>query len=84
MSNRAGISMADEKTAQDDDRRTLIDSDVQDPTSHTMTQDQNCPFTRTMNTFFEKVERIEHPESLVNYGLILMLPLLMVSVWLSS
>uniref|UniRef100_A0A6N2LFM9 GPI-anchor transamidase n=1 Tax=Salix viminalis TaxID=40686 RepID=A0A6N2LFM9_SALVM len=73
MSNRAGISMAVEKTAQDDDRRTLIDSD-----------DQNCPFTRTMNTFFEKVERIERPDSLVNYGLILMLPLLMVSVWLSS
>uniref|UniRef100_A0A6N2KTC8 GPI-anchor transamidase n=1 Tax=Salix viminalis TaxID=40686 RepID=A0A6N2KTC8_SALVM len=84
MSNRAGISMAVEKTAQDDDRRTLIDSDVQDPTSHTMTKDQNCPFTRTMNTFFEKVERIENPDSLVNYGLILMLPLLMVSVWLSS
>ncbi|KAG5224027.1 GPI-anchor transamidase family protein [Salix suchowensis] len=84
MSNRAGISMAVEKTAQDDDRRTLIDSDVQDPTSHIKTKDQNCPFTRTMNTFFEKVERIEHPDSLVNYGLILMLPLLMVSVWLSS
>ena len=49
-----------------------------------MLQDQNCPFTRTMNTFFDKVERIEHPDSLVNYGLILMLPLLMVSVWLSS
>ncbi|KAF9660958.1 hypothetical protein SADUNF_Sadunf19G0017900 [Salix dunnii] len=83
MSNRAGISMAVEKSAQDD-RRTLIDSDVQDPTSHIKTRDQNCPFTQTMNTFFEKVERIEHPDSLVNYGLILMLPLLMVSVWLSS
>lgn len=84
MTKRAGISMAVEKSAQHDDRRTLIDSDVQDPTSHIKTKDQNCPFTRTMNTFFEKVERIEHPDSLVNYGLILMLPLLMVSVWLSS
>ncbi|KAJ6697430.1 hypothetical protein OIU85_003770 [Salix viminalis] len=84
MSNRAGISMAVEISAQHDDRRTLIDLDVQDPTSHIKTKDQNCPFTRTMNTFFEKVERIEHPDSLVNYGLILMLPLLMVSVWLSS
>lgn len=84
MSNRAGINMAVEKSVQHDDRRTLIDSNVQDPTSHIKTKDQNCPFTRTMNTFFDKVERIEHPDSLVNYGLILMLPLLMVSVWLSS
>ncbi|KAJ6854647.1 GPI-anchor transamidase [Populus alba x Populus x berolinensis] len=84
MSNRAGINMAVEKSVQHDDRRTLIDSNVQDPTSHLKTKDQNCPFTRTMNTFFDKVERIEHPDSLVNYGLILMLPLLMVSVWLSS
>lgn len=84
MSKRAGINMAVEKSVQHDDRRTLIDSNVQDPTSHMKTKDQNCPFTRTMNTFFDKVERIEHPDSLVNYGLILMLPLLMVSVWLSS
>lgn len=84
MSNRAGINMAVEKSVQHDDRRTLIDSNLQDPTSHLKTKDQNCPFTRTMNTFFDKVERIEHPDSLVNYGLILMLPLLMVSVWLSS
>lgn len=84
MSNRAGINMAVEKSVEHDDRRTLIDSNVQDPTSHIKTKDQNCPFTRTMNTFFDKVERIEHPDSLVNYGLILMLPLLMVSVWLSS
>lgn len=84
MSKRAGINMAVEKSVQHDDRRTLIDSNVQDPTSHIKTKDQNCPFTRTMNTFFDKVERIEHPDSLVNYGLILMLPLLMVSVWLSS
>lgn len=84
MSERAGINMAVEKSVEHDDRRTLIDSNVQDPTSHIKTKDQNCPFTRTMNTFFDKVERIEHPDSLVNYGLILMLPLLMVSVWLSS
>lgn len=84
MSKRAGINMAVEKSVQHDDRRTLIDSNVQDPTSHIKTKDQNCPFTRTMNTFFDKMERIEHPDSLVNYGLILMLPLLMVSVWLSS
>uniref|UniRef100_A0A6M2F551 GPI-anchor transamidase n=1 Tax=Populus davidiana TaxID=266767 RepID=A0A6M2F551_9ROSI len=84
MSKRAGINMAVEKSVQHDERRTLIDSNVQDPTSHIKTKDQNCPFTRTMNTFFDKVERIEHPDSLVNYGLILMLPLLMVSVWLSS
>lgn len=84
MSNRAGINMAVEKSVEHDDRRTLIDSNLQDPTSHLKTKDQNCPFTRTMNTFFDKVERIEHPDSLVNYGLILMLPLLMVSVWLSS
>ncbi|XP_011002924.1 PREDICTED: putative GPI-anchor transamidase [Populus euphratica] len=84
MSNRAGINMAVEKSVQHDDRRTLIDSNVQDPTGHMKTKDHNCPFTRTMNTFFDMVERIEHPDSLVNYGLILMLPLLMVSVWLSS
>lgn len=84
MSKRAGINMAVEKSVEHDDRRTLIDSNLQDPTSHIKTKDQNCPFTRTMNTFFDKVERIEHPDSLVNYGLILMLPLLMVSVWLSS
>lgn len=84
MSERAGINMAVEKSVEHDDRRTLIDSNLQDPTSHLKTKDQNCPFTRTMNTFFDKVERIEHPDSLVNYGLILMLPLLMVSVWLSS
>lgn len=38
MSNRAGINMAVEKSVQHDDRRTLIDSNVQDPTSHIKTK----------------------------------------------
>jgi len=38
MSKRAGINMAVEKSVQHDDRRTLIDSNVQDPTSHIKTK----------------------------------------------
>jgi phosphatidylinositol glycan class K len=38
MSKRAGINMAVEKSVQHDDRRTLIDSNVQDPTSHMKTK----------------------------------------------
>lgn len=50
-----------------------------------MLQDQNggCPFTRMRINFHEKMAKIEDVDSLVNYGLLIMLVLVTVFSWLS-
>ena len=47
-------------------------------------QAQECPFTRTMSRFNERVKKIENIDSIVNHGLFLMLPLLLLSTHISS
>lgn len=104
------IKMPLQQSVEHDERRQLINSNVQDQTSDTKIevtlhvpfkgqlftfvmynginqrnklQDKQCPFTRRWNTFQNKLEKIEHIDSLVNYGLVIMFPLLLISTWLS-
>lgn len=46
-------------------------------------QDKQCPFTQMLNTCHNKMEKIGNVDSLVNYGLVIMFPLLVISTWLS-
>ncbi|KAH9698901.1 peptidase C13 family [Citrus sinensis] len=72
-----------QQSVEHDESRQLINSNVQDQTSDTKIEDKQCPFTRRWNAFQDKLEKIERIDSLVNYGLIIMFPLLLISTWLS-
>ncbi|KAH9699018.1 peptidase C13 family [Citrus sinensis] len=71
-----------QQSVKHDERRQLINSNVQDQTSDTKIEDKQCPFTRRWNAFQDKLEKIERIDSLVNYGFIIMFPLLLISTWL--
>nr|GLL47260.1 putative GPI-anchor transamidase [Ipomoea trifida] len=66
-------------------RRTLSSSDDQEQTSDSNTKGQpvNCPFTRFWSSIHVKMERIKDVDSLMSYGLALMLPLVAISSWVS-
>nr|GMD87642.1 putative GPI-anchor transamidase [Ipomoea batatas] len=66
-------------------RRTLSSSDDQEQTSDSNTKGQpvNCPFTRFWSSIHIKMERIKDVDSLMSYGLALMLPLVAISSWVS-
>lgn len=72
-----------QQSVEHDERRQLINSNVQDQTSDTKIENKQCPFTRRWNAFQDKLEKIERIDSLVNYGLIIMFPLLLISTRLS-
>ncbi|KDP23694.1 hypothetical protein JCGZ_23527 [Jatropha curcas] len=57
---------------------------VPDQISDVKTKGQVCPFTQMWSDLNREMEKIGHVDLLVNYGLVLMLPLLIVSAWLSS
>ncbi|KAM7252286.1 hypothetical protein ACFE04_024169 [Oxalis oulophora] len=83
-SSNVKIKMSSKKSVQDDERRKLIDSNAQHQADNTNTQAQEgCPFTRFCNTLRNKMEKFEGLDSIVNYGLVAMLPILAVSTWLS-
>ncbi|KAM7512126.1 hypothetical protein LguiB_011001 [Lonicera macranthoides] len=56
------------------ERRTILSSDIHQPISDSK-RDQNggCPFTRMRVNFHEKMAKIEDVDSLVNYGLLIIL-----------
>ncbi|KAM7508794.1 hypothetical protein LguiA_019247 [Lonicera macranthoides] len=66
------------------ERRTILSSDIHQPIIDSK-RDQNggCPFTRMRVNFHEKMAKIEDVDSLVNYGLLIMLVLVTVFSWLS-
>ncbi|XP_019190392.1 PREDICTED: putative GPI-anchor transamidase [Ipomoea nil] len=66
-------------------RRTLSSSGEQEQTSDSNTKGQpvNCPFTRFWSSIHIKMERIKDVDSLMSYGMALMLPLVAISSWLS-
>lgn len=69
----------------EDRRRILENSDVKDQVSGlNITDQQACPFTHMMSTIHKRVEKVKDVDGLVNFGLVLMIPLLAVSSWLSS
>ncbi|CAN1233418.1 GPI-anchor transamidase [Linum perenne] len=70
------------KTAEEENRRALVDADVHDQTDETKPE---CPFTRMMSEIESRVvQKVGDFDSIVNYGLAMMLPFLAVSVWLSA
>ncbi|KAL5835329.1 hypothetical protein ACOSQ4_014826 [Xanthoceras sorbifolium] len=83
ISEKVKIKMPLKQPIDQEERRSLINSNVQDQTSDLNTEHQQCPFTRLLNSFHNKIENIEDIDSLVNYGLVIMLPVLVLSTWLS-
>ncbi|KAJ4845535.1 hypothetical protein Tsubulata_015622 [Turnera subulata] len=82
MSNSGEIRIPSENSLEE--RRTLLKINTQGQSTDIKATDQNCPFTRKLSKYQSMVEGIEDVDSLVNYGLIVMLLLLVVSSWLSS
>ncbi|KAI5661982.1 hypothetical protein M9H77_21305 [Catharanthus roseus] len=74
------------KQSYEDRRRTLSSSDVQPEIRDSDTTDRrvNCPFTQMLNTVNAKLEKLKDKDSWVNYGLLLLIPLVGASSWLSS
>ncbi|PON46079.1 GPI-anchor transamidase [Parasponia andersonii] len=79
-SGRADIKISPDKSINSDLNPTA-DSEISDPVNVAKPVDQQCPFTRFMGSFNEKVEKLEDVDSLVNYSLFMMLPLLLLSTW---
>ncbi|XP_027171036.1 putative GPI-anchor transamidase isoform X1 [Coffea eugenioides] len=79
------IKMSSDSSGEDR-QRILENSDVKDQGSSLNIKDQQvtCPFTRTLSTIHERVEKVKDVDGLVNFGLVLVIPLLAVSSWLSS
>lgn len=84
-SRKDKIKMPFDPSASLHDQRTSLNSNVQQEINDSNKKDQEvaCPFTRMMATFHDKMEKIEDVDTLVNYGFVLMLPLVAVSTWLS-
>ncbi|XP_021283376.1 putative GPI-anchor transamidase [Herrania umbratica] len=81
-SGRFEAQMPLDQSVHHDERRTLINVNDQDEIHNTKAEGQQgaskCPFT----TFYDKLQKGENVDSLVNYGLVAMLPFLVVSSWL--
>ncbi|KAI8007697.1 putative GPI-anchor transamidase [Camellia lanceoleosa] len=84
-SRKDKIKMPFDPSASLHDQRTSLNSNGQQEINDSNKKDQEvaCPFTRMMATFHDKMEKIEDVDTLVNYGFVLMLPLVAVSTWLS-
>ncbi|KAL6174858.1 hypothetical protein ACLB2K_051503 [Fragaria x ananassa] len=78
---RAEINTPYDQSANGDER-TLADSNGQDQFSD-LKEDQQRAFRHLWNTFNDKVRKIEDADSFVQYGLLAMLPLLLLPTWLS-
>ncbi|KAK0601216.1 hypothetical protein LWI29_022250 [Acer saccharum] len=65
--NSQKVKMPLQQSVDQDERRSLTNSEVQEQTSDTT----------------KEIENIENVDSLVNYGLVIMLPVLVISTWIS-
>ncbi|XP_024025189.1 putative GPI-anchor transamidase isoform X1 [Morus notabilis] len=81
-SGRADIKTSPDKMVTDDQIKTTTNSNVLDQSSDQKQADQACPFARLMSSFKNKVQTVEEADSLVNYGLVTMIPLLLLSTLL--
>ncbi|KAL5566909.1 hypothetical protein UlMin_030073 [Ulmus minor] len=79
-SGRDNIKMSPDESVNKGERKLTEKSDELDQISNVKPE---CPFTRFRSSFNSKLEKIENVDSLMNYGLLMMLPLLVVSTWLS-
>ncbi|KAL7000619.1 hypothetical protein U1Q18_001771 [Sarracenia purpurea var. burkii] len=84
-SSRAKIEVSSDRPASLQEQITFSSSNSQRQMNDSNAKDQQsaCPFTRMMATFHDKIEKIEDVDTLVNYGLVIMLPLVVISTWLS-
>ncbi|VFQ78704.1 unnamed protein product [Cuscuta campestris] len=66
-------------------QRTLSSSDAREQTTESNTEGKqvNCPFTRFLSSIHDKMGSVEDVDSLIFYGLALMLPLVAISSWVS-
>ncbi|KAK6915377.1 Peptidase C13, legumain [Dillenia turbinata] len=71
-----------DETASMDERRSLISTNIEDQIDNS-NMAQNCPFHKKMSEFYDKIKEIRDVDTLVNYGLVLTLPVLAVSTLLS-
>ncbi|PRQ41749.1 putative legumain protein [Rosa chinensis] len=80
--SRAEINSLFDQSANGD-KRTLADSNGQDQFSDLKNEDQQGAFRHLWNTFNDKVGKIEDVDSFVRYGLLAMVPLLLLPTLLS-
>ncbi|KAI8551239.1 hypothetical protein RHMOL_Rhmol06G0169400 [Rhododendron molle] len=82
-SNWAKIKISPDQLTSLQEQRTLASSNVQQQMNDSDTKGA-CPFTLMMARFHDKMENFENVDTVVNYGLVVLLPLLAVSTWLSQ
>ncbi|CAK9162554.1 unnamed protein product [Ilex paraguariensis] len=84
-SSRAKIKTSLDPSAVQDLQRTLVSSTVQKRIGDSNSRDQQatCPFTHAWVTIKEMIGKFEDVDSLVNYGLVMMLLLVAASTQLS-
>lgn len=82
-SNRAKIKISPDQLTSLQEQRTLASSNVQQQMNDSDTKGA-CPFTLMMARFHDKMENFENVDTVVNYGLVVLLPLLALSTWLSQ
>ncbi|GFZ05721.1 peptidase C13 family [Actinidia rufa] len=80
---RYKIKMSSDQSTSLQEQGTFVSSNVQQQMNDSDTKGA-CPFTRMMARLHDKMEKIEDVDTLVNYGLVIMLPLVAVSTWLSQ
>ncbi|GKV53508.1 hypothetical protein SLEP1_g60029 [Rubroshorea leprosula] len=64
--------------------RPLVNSNDQDKTFELNNEGQQVASRCVWHNFYNKFQKVEDVDMLVNYGLVIMLPLLVVSTWLSQ
>ncbi|KAF4373374.1 uncharacterized protein LOC115719752 [Cannabis sativa] len=80
-SSKSDIKISPDKSTNNNERKLTASDSDQLP--DTKPGEQPCPFTRFMSNLNGNIDRIEDIDSYVNYGLFIMLPLLLLSSWLS-
>ncbi|XP_022744450.1 putative GPI-anchor transamidase [Durio zibethinus] len=82
ISDRSESQISLDQSIHREERRMLININVCDEIHDVSTEgqedDSKCPWS----AFYRKMQKIENVDSLVNYGLVAMLPFLVFSTWL--
>ncbi|KAF4350433.1 hypothetical protein F8388_005457 [Cannabis sativa] len=76
-SSKSDIKISPDKSTNNNERKLTASDSDQLP--DTKPGEQPCPFTRFMSNLNGNIDRIEDIDSYVNYGLFIMLPLLLLS-----
>ncbi|XP_050275239.1 uncharacterized protein LOC126717520 [Quercus robur] len=76
------MRMSTEKSDHDKERLLLNSNDL-DQIGELNTEDQRGNIECIWSTFHKELQKVKDVDSFVNYGLVIMLPLLTVSMWLS-